>query len=125
MCTHTLKTCIRLTILQVINDTHVIPGDIVVFVAVVVFDVTSLPFMRYAEYRPLQASIGSQARNLHPTFEQSLCVVGCGVVGCINSNTRKILSRSKHRHHVMGRTWMKPGRRTAAHIARSKRLAHV
>ena len=43
----------------------------------------------------------------------------------LNSNTRKILSRSKHRHHVMGRTWMKPGRRTAARIARSKRLAHV
>ena len=43
----------------------------------------------------------------------------------INSNTRKILSRSKHRHHVMGRTWMKPGRTTAARVARSKRLAHV
>jgi len=43
----------------------------------------------------------------------------------INARTRKILSRSKLRHHVMGRTWMVPGRTTAARTARSKRLARV
>ena len=43
----------------------------------------------------------------------------------INSRTRKILSRTKLRHHVIGRTWMFTGRTTAARTARSKRLARV
>ena len=43
----------------------------------------------------------------------------------INARTRKILSRTNYRHHVMGRTWMQPGRTAAGRTARSRRLARA
>ena len=42
--------------------------------------------------------------------------------GRINARTRNILSRTKLRHHVMGRTWLKPGNTMNARIARSRRI---
>jgi len=40
----------------------------------------------------------------------------------INARTRKILSRTKLKHHVMGRTWMVQGHTAMARIAQSKQL---
>ena len=43
----------------------------------------------------------------------------------LNSRTRKILSRSRLRHHVMGRTWMVPGRTNRSRILKSKKRAKM
>ena len=40
----------------------------------------------------------------------------------LNARTRKILSRSRLRHHVMGRTWMVPGQTNKARVLKSKKL---
>ena len=43
----------------------------------------------------------------------------------LNKRTRDILSRTRLKHHVMGRTWMVPGQTNRARTIKSKKLAKL